>query len=88
MIEAVRRARAASTGWPAISTTPTARRSPTSTRRWRRASQCSTARCGTRRLPLSPGATGNVATEDVVYMLDGLGIETGVDLDRLIDAGE
>jgi len=38
--------------------------------------------------PYAKGATGNVATEDVVYMLQGLGCETGVDLDRLIDAGE
>jgi len=38
--------------------------------------------------PYAKGATGNVATEDVVYLLHGLGIETGVDLDRLIDAGE
>ena len=38
--------------------------------------------------PYAKGATGNVATEDVVYMLHGLGIETGIDLDRLIDAGE
>lgn len=37
--------------------------------------------------PYSPGATGNVATEDVVYMLQGMGIETGIDLDKLIDAG-
>ncbi len=37
--------------------------------------------------PYAAGASGNVATEDVVYMLNGLGIETGVDLDRLIDAG-
>lgn len=37
--------------------------------------------------PYAPGATGNVATEDVLYMLDGLGIETGVDLDRLAAAG-
>ena len=36
--------------------------------------------------PFAPGATGNVATEDVVYMLDGLGIETGVDLEALVDA--
>lgn len=34
-----------------------------------------------------PGAAGNVATEDVVYMLDGLGIETGVDFDAVVDAG-
>ncbi|MES2205452.1 MAG: hydroxymethylglutaryl-CoA lyase [Pseudomonadota bacterium] len=38
--------------------------------------------------PYSPGATGNVATEDVVYFLEGLGIETGLDLGRLIHAGE
>jgi hydroxymethylglutaryl-CoA lyase len=37
--------------------------------------------------PYAKGATGNVATEDVVYMLHGMGIETGMDLDRLIDAG-
>jgi len=37
--------------------------------------------------PYAKGATGNVATEDVVFMLDGLGIETGIDLDRLVDAG-
>ncbi|AOE50011.1 hydroxymethylglutaryl-CoA lyase [Kangiella sediminilitoris] len=37
--------------------------------------------------PYAPGATGNVATEDVVYMLNGLGIKTGIDLDKLIDAG-
>ena len=35
--------------------------------------------------PYAVGATGNVATEDVLYMLDGLGIETGVDLDRVVD---
>ena len=33
------------------------------------------------------GATGNVATEDVVYMLHGMGIDTGIDLDKLVDAG-
>ena len=37
--------------------------------------------------PYAPGASGNVATEDVVYMLNGLGIETGLDLDKLIAAG-
>jgi hydroxymethylglutaryl-CoA lyase len=37
--------------------------------------------------PYAKGATGNVATEDVVYMLDGMGIETGVDLGRLAAAG-
>ena len=37
--------------------------------------------------PFAPGAAGNVATEDLLYMLNGMGIETGVDLDRLLDAG-
>ncbi|PWW47980.1 hydroxymethylglutaryl-CoA lyase [Melaminivora alkalimesophila] len=37
--------------------------------------------------PYAKGATGNVATEDLVFMLQGLGIETGIDLDRLVDAG-
>jgi len=37
--------------------------------------------------PYADGATGNVASEDVVYMLHGLGYETGIDLDQLIDAG-
>jgi len=36
--------------------------------------------------PYAPGATGNLATEDLVYMLNGVGIQTGVDLERLIDA--
>ncbi len=35
--------------------------------------------------PYAPGASGNVATEDVLYMLDGMGIETGVDLDAIVD---
>ena len=37
--------------------------------------------------PYAKGASGNVATEDVVYLLNGLGIETGIDLERLILAG-
>ena len=37
--------------------------------------------------PYAKGATGNVATEDVVYMLNGMGIETGVDMDKLLEAG-
>ncbi|HMC15971.1 MAG TPA: hydroxymethylglutaryl-CoA lyase [Albitalea sp.] len=36
--------------------------------------------------PYAKGATGNVATEDVLFMLDGLGIETGIDIERLVDA--
>ena len=38
--------------------------------------------------PYAKGATGNVATEDVVYLLHGMGIDTGIDLDRLVDAGQ
>jgi hydroxymethylglutaryl-CoA lyase len=37
--------------------------------------------------PYAPGAAGNLATEDLVYMLQGMGIETGIDLDKLIEAG-
>ena len=37
--------------------------------------------------PYAKGATGNVATEDVVFMLNGLGIHTGIDIDKLVDAG-
>ncbi len=37
--------------------------------------------------PYAKGATGNVASEDVVFMLQGMGVETGIDLDRLVDAG-
>jgi hydroxymethylglutaryl-CoA lyase len=38
--------------------------------------------------PYAPGATGNVATEEVVHMLHDMGVETGIDLDRLIEAAE
>ena len=38
--------------------------------------------------PYAPGASGNVATEDVVYMLDGLGIRTGIKLDDLVKVGQ
>lgn len=38
--------------------------------------------------PYAKGATGNVATEDVVYLLRGMDIDTGIDLDKLIDAGK
>ena len=38
--------------------------------------------------PYAKGATGNVATEDVVFLLNGLGIDTGLDLDTLVDAGQ
>ena len=36
--------------------------------------------------PYAPGATGNLATEDLTYLLDGLGVETGVDLSKLLQA--
>jgi hydroxymethylglutaryl-CoA lyase len=36
--------------------------------------------------PFAPGAAGNLATEDLVYMLHGMGIKTGVDLDKVVDA--
>ncbi|WP_278940861.1 hydroxymethylglutaryl-CoA lyase [Pseudomonas helleri] len=38
--------------------------------------------------PYAKGASGNVATEDVLYMLNGMGIETGVDMDKLLLAGQ
>jgi hydroxymethylglutaryl-CoA lyase len=38
--------------------------------------------------PYAKGATGNVASEDVVYLLHGMGIETGIDMDKLVDAGK
>ena len=38
--------------------------------------------------PYAKGATGNVATEDVVYLLHGMGIDTGLDLEKLVDAGQ
>jgi len=37
--------------------------------------------------PYAPGASGNLATEDLVYLLQGMGLETGIDLDKLIEAG-
>jgi hydroxymethylglutaryl-CoA lyase len=50
--------------------------------------QFDTSSAGLGGCPYAKGATGNVATEDVVYMLHGMGIETGIDLDKLIDAGK
>jgi hydroxymethylglutaryl-CoA lyase len=38
--------------------------------------------------PYAPGAAGNVATEDLAYMLEGMGISTGIDLERLLEAGK
>ncbi len=37
--------------------------------------------------PYAKGATGNIATEDVVYMLEGMGVETGINMDKLLNAG-
>jgi hydroxymethylglutaryl-CoA lyase len=37
--------------------------------------------------PYAPGASGNLSTEDLVYLLHGMGLETGVDLEKLIEAG-
>ena len=42
---------------------------------------------GTGGCPYAKGATGNVASEDVVYMLEGMGIATGIDLDKLVETG-
>ena len=43
---------------------------------------------GTGGCPFAPRATGNIATEDLVYMLHGMGYETGIDLDALIGCAE
>jgi hydroxymethylglutaryl-CoA lyase len=50
--------------------------------------QFDTSSAGLGGCPFAKGATGNVATEDVVYLLHGMGIKTGIDLDKLIDAGQ
>jgi hydroxymethylglutaryl-CoA lyase len=50
--------------------------------------QYDTSSAGLGGCPFAKGATGNVATEDVVYMLHGMGIDTGIDLEKLIDAGK
>ena len=50
--------------------------------------QYDTSSAGLGGCPYAKGATGNVATEDVVYMLHGMGIDTGIDLEKLIDAGK
>jgi hydroxymethylglutaryl-CoA lyase len=36
--------------------------------------------------PYAPGASGNLSTEDLLYMLDGMGLETGVSLDKMVEA--
>jgi hydroxymethylglutaryl-CoA lyase len=50
--------------------------------------QYDTSSAGLGGCPYAKGATGNVATEDVVFMLHGMGIDTGIDFDKLVDAGE
>jgi hydroxymethylglutaryl-CoA lyase len=50
--------------------------------------QFDTSSAGLGGCPYAKGATGNVATEDVVYMLHGMGIETGIDLNKLVEAGQ
>jgi hydroxymethylglutaryl-CoA lyase len=50
--------------------------------------QYDTSSAGLGGCPYARGATGNVATEDVAYMLQGMDIDTGIDLDKLIDAGK
>jgi hydroxymethylglutaryl-CoA lyase len=49
--------------------------------------QYDTSSAGLGGCPYAKGATGNVATEDVVFMLHGMGIATGIDFDKLVDAG-
>ena len=50
--------------------------------------QFDTSSAGLGGCPYAKGATGNVATEDVVYMLQGMGIDTGIDLGKLVEAGQ
>ena len=74
--------------WPCTSTTPTARRWPTSSPASRKAcAVVDSAVSGAGGCPYAKGASGNVASEDVVYMLHGLGIETGIDLPALAETG-
>ncbi len=44
--------------------------------------------CGLGGCPWAPGATGNIVTEDVVFLAESLGFNTGIDLDKLIEARE
>ena len=73
--------------WPSTSTTPAAPRSPTCWPRCRRASPIvDSSAGGLGGCPYAPGASGNLATEDLLYMLHGMGIETGVDLEKVAAA--
>ena len=83
-----RRAKCRWTRSPCISTTPTARRWPTCYACLEEGVAVVDASvAGLGGCPYAKGASGNVATEDVVYMLHGLGIETGVDLKALAATG-
>ena len=80
-----RRGGRASGGWRCTSTTPTARRSPTPPPPCGEGITTFDASAGgLGGCPYAHSATGNLATEDLVWMLHGLGIETGVDLDALV----
>ncbi len=73
----------------AISTIPTVRRSRTSTRRLQEGIEIYHASvAGLGGCPYAKGATGNVATEDVLYLMNGLGIETGIDLAQVVAIGD
>ena len=82
----VQRGRAApTTCWPCTSTTPTARRWPTRYAALQHGVTTFDASAGgLGGCPYAESATGNLATEDLVWMLHGLGIDTGVDLDALV----
>ena len=76
-----------SSRWRCTSTTRAARRSPTCSAALRFGVATFDASAGgLGGCPYAPGAAGNLATEDLVYMLNGLGIETGVSLPALLEA--
>ena len=75
---------AARARWPSTSTTRAAPRSPTCWPRCRSGiAIVDSSAGGLGGCPYAPGASGNLATEDLLYMLHGMGIETGVDLDAV-----
>ena len=75
----------ASTPSPSTSTTPTGRPWPTPWPRSSRGDDRRRERRRARRLPYAESATGNLATEDLLWQLHGLGIATGIDLPKLVD---
>ena len=84
---AARDALGATSSSPPTSTTRAARASRTCSPRSRRASTSFESSFGELGgCPVPPGATGNIATEDLVSMLHEMGIETGIDLGRLVEA--